>query len=141
ALDATSTMVPPNWTTAEPPASLAHLPVLIVSSLPPRSIATMCSAIPLPVFSHAAGTFPAAVHPVAPAAREGSDGGPPRPYENAAHVGGVSCRPDPLSRKPEVLDHLSVALDLRGFQVVQQPPPLPDHAEQPAAGRVIALVD
>src|SRR5262249_59937793 len=113
-------------------ASLAHLPVLIVSSLPPRSTPTLCSGIPLPVLSHAAGTFPAAIHPVAPAAREGSDGGPPRPYENAAHEGGVSCRQDPLAAKSQVLDHLSVALDLGGFQVVQQSPALPDHAEQAA---------
>src|SRR5204862_4716313 len=46
----------------------------------------------------------------------------------------------PLTPQSEVLDDLAIPVDLGGLEVIQQPTALSDHPEQPAPGRVIALV-
>src|ERR1041385_1394443 len=76
------------------------------------------------------------------AARGGSDGGPPRPKRTRPRSGPrLSAARIPSAAKSQVLHDLSVALDLRGFQVVEEPPALPHHAEEAAARCMIPLVN
>src|SRR5262245_10635969 len=78
--------------------------------------------------------------PSLPGPRSGPGGG----WSCSLHPGGIraagAAAAGRLAAQAQILHDFSIPIDLRRLEIVQQTPALPDHAQQAATRRVVALV-
>src|SRR6185503_14145676 len=128
-----STTVSPYWTQVAPEACLATFPTSMDRVRPPSSTLTDSGIRFSSLKLHDSERHRAPWRAMGQAGRLGSVLG--------RNYGEVPLAREELLAEAKLLDHQPVALDLRRFQIIEQPTSLTYHPEQPSATVMVALVD